>query len=217
MRGAMNAAAGMAETITAASSGSMRQPSTSSSTSRNNAAVRAADSSVSASQCRHVRASGRGLRRRRGGLPQRQQRREGDRRLQQEDPLPAGQLRQRTAGGRTDGGARDPGRGPRPRGLGVAVARGEQLERGAHQRGAADRLDAAGGEQQVERAGQAAGGRGDAEHDDPAARRPAAARAGPGRRPARRRARGSRCTTSGRATPRRSRRRTAAGCRAARA
>ena len=49
MRGAANAATGIAETITAASSGSMRHPSTSSSTSRNSAAVSAADSKVRAS------------------------------------------------------------------------------------------------------------------------------------------------------------------------
>ena len=176
MRGAANAATGIADTITAASSGSMRQPSTSSSTSRNSAAVSAADSSVSAAQRRQVRTSGGGLRRAGAVVcAQRDQRREGDRRLQQEDPLPAGELRERAAHRRPDGRAGHAGRRPGARRARASPSRAdEQLERGGHQRRRADGLDAARGQQHVERPGQAAHRRRDAEHDDARRRRRAA-------------------------------------------
>ena len=140
-------------------------------------------------QRRHVGSSGRGLRAGDGVWRRATEREQGDRRLQQEDRTPSRRLVSAPPRPARPRRRRRPRRPRAGRALASPSPR-QQLERRADHARTADRLDAARGQQHVERGRQSAGERGGAEHERCRPRRPRAGRRRPSRRPARRRARG---------------------------
>ena len=164
---AASAATGTTDTVRAAVAGEWRQPSTRSRTSRNNAAVSAADSRArvrlgrTAGRCRSgvsVRCGAHGERGR--------HRQHGERHLHHEDRLPRDRLREQPArdrsGGRADHAGRDPGRDA----AALAVHRDQELQAPDQRQRAAERLHAPRRDQHLDRLRHRAPRRGAGEHRD---------------------------------------------------
>ena len=93
---------------------------------------------------------------------------ENDRRLDEEDRLPAEQLSQDAADGRPKRGADDSGKRPDPRSARIrSGGLAEEVERGTHHGRPRNALDRATRDEHTERGREAARERGSNEHDDP--------------------------------------------------
>ena len=184
---------GIAETISAASSGDRAQPSVSMITSRNSAPVRPAESSVERQFRRQPQPSSAPLLGRRPRRPERRRDRQDHRHLHDEDRFPADQLREQSAHRRPDRDADQPGRAPRRGRLLVrAAAARQQLDRARDHARPGHPLRAASDDQHGDRGRERAQQGGGREHEHAAAPHRRSARRAAARRQSRRAQHGER-------------------------
>ena len=165
MSSAASAASGRTDTPSAARSGEIAKPATSSITSRNSTAVNAA--AVSASPASSVRSAGGASSASRTGRRERDERRgERDRCLDGEDRAPVEQLGQHAADRRPRGGADERGGQPQPP-PGARLARVQHRVRGQQRGGGARRLQRPEHQQHPQRRRDRAADRRGREHEQP--------------------------------------------------